>query len=111
MSYTLTLDRLVVVICVQDERDKLLKSLQEQQAMRKRLVSELSQYKDCDPATITHIRMCIIMCVFLYHSLCTTVCAQQVNRLELQWMPLTDGQVYSIPKAAARMSSNYSLCR
>lgn len=39
-----------------DERNGLLKSLQERQSLKKRLVNELSQYKDCDPATITNIR-------------------------------------------------------
>ena len=41
----------------QDEREELLKSLQEKKEMKERLASELSQFKDCDPATITSIRM------------------------------------------------------
>jgi predicted ArsR family transcriptional regulator len=39
-----------------DEREELLKSLEEKKEMKKRLASELSQFKDCDPATITSIR-------------------------------------------------------
>jgi hypothetical protein len=41
---------------LQDEREELLKSLREKQGLKKRLADELSQYRDCDPATITHMR-------------------------------------------------------
>ena len=55
------------IICImeihitQDEREELLKSLEEKKEMKKkemkkRLASELSQFRDCDPATITSIR-------------------------------------------------------
>ncbi|CAI8029570.1 Meiotic nuclear division protein 1 homolog [Geodia barretti] len=39
-----------------DEREELLKSLREKQGLKKRLADELSQYRDCDPAAITHMR-------------------------------------------------------
>ena len=42
---------------LQDEREELLKSLREKQGLKKKLADELNQYKDCDPTTITHMRM------------------------------------------------------
>ena len=56
-------------VSVQDEREELLKSLREKKALKERLASELAQYKDCDPATITHIRtyMCILHHIVLNH--------------------------------------------
>ena len=44
---------------VQEERVRLLKSLQDKQELKRRLTAELSQYKDCDPATVKHMRMSI----------------------------------------------------
>ena len=44
---------------VQEERVRLLKSLQEKQELKRRLTAELSQYKDCDPATVKHMRTSI----------------------------------------------------
>ena len=83
----------------QDEREELLKSLQEKKEMKKRLASELSQFKDCDPATITSIRTWVYsVCplLSLYKSgtevMLFSMCLQE-SKLELQWMLLTDGQV------------------
>ena len=88
-------------ITTQDEREELLKSLEEKKEMKKRLASELSQFKDCDPATITSIRMLVYsVCPLLsiYKSgaevILFTMCLHlQESKLELQWMLLTDGQV------------------
>ena len=52
----------------QDEREELLKSLQEKKEMKKRLASELSQFKDCDPATITTWVVSVCPLLSLYKS-------------------------------------------
>ena len=88
-------------ITTQDEREELLKSLEEKKEMKKRLASELSQFKDCDPATITSIRtwvysVCPLLSLYksraevMLFSMCVHL---QESKLELQWMLLTDGQV------------------
>ena len=33
-----------------------MKSLRERETLKKGLAGELSQYRDCDPTTVTHIR-------------------------------------------------------
>ena len=57
-----------------------MKSLRERETLKKGLAGELSQYRDCDPTTVTHIRIYVHTHTYEHiHTLIYT----QVNRLEL----------------------------